>query len=459
MTASWAEDVIAEHDRMTAEDKEPGAVLDQVRAWLTRFVATMTPGDLDLLALWVVASHVCSETYTTARLLLDSPVPGSGKTTTMEHLKLLCLRPVLMAAVSSSALLVRMLEQGPRTLLIDEADRTLRPDKPETADVLAILNSGYKRGATRPVLVPMPGGGWDTREMPTFAPVALAGNAPNLPADTASRMVRVLLFPDVDGTVEESDWELIGADAEALASTIATWAEVNRERIRTERPPLPPGVTGRFREKWSPLARVAAVEGGRWPEVVADLAKADVEQVAHNREDGMIADRPHVVLLRHIAEAWPRGEPFAATSALVTTLIARWPNVWSAGSSYGRDLTPQRFGRMLAQHFGVNSTHSPDKTHRGYQRASLAIPWRRMGVAVPPGEPSEPFQPSQPSRTPAPSLADGSDASDGPDGSKGSLPDLPQPPPAGSPCPVHGTPSPAGAGCAKCAAHAQGIAL
>ena len=67
-----------------------------------------------------------------------------------------------MASVSSSAMLARVLEAGIRTMLIDEVDRSLAPDKEGIADLLAILNSGYKRGGTRPVLTPIKakGGGW-----------------------------------------------------------------------------------------------------------------------------------------------------------------------------------------------------------------------------------------------------------------------------------------------------------
>ena len=370
--------------QVTASSSGAVDVVGEVRAWFARFVATMTPADLDLLALWAVHTHVVVETYTTPRLQLDSPVPGSGKTTTLEHLQRLCADPVLMAAVSSSALLVRMLEAGPRTLLIDEADRTLRPDKPETADVLAILNSGYKRGATRPVLVPVKGGGWEPKEMPTFAPVAIAGNAPALPADTATRMIRVLLMPDLDGTVEESDWELIEDSAAGLRDRIAGWCEQQRDQIRTERPEMPQGVVGRFREKWQPLARVAAVAGGRWPQVVAELAAADVEQVARDREDGMIVDRPHVVLLRHVADGWPADAEFAATATMVNTLIAEHPEVWGEPSPYGKALTVQRFGRMLASHFKVNSRQQPEPPRqRGYAHADLLPAWTRMGVKPP----------------------------------------------------------------------------
>jgi hypothetical protein len=191
-------------------------LLEEIRAWLARYISTMTDADLDLLTLWAAHTYLINETYTTPRLQLDSPVPGSGKTTCLEHLQRLCLQPVLMATVSSPALLVRMLEKAQRTILIDEADRSLRPDKEGVADLLAVLNSGYKRGATRPVLMPAKGGNWEPVEMPTFAAVAMAGNNPNLPDDTRSRIIRVLLLPDLDGRVQG---ERLGANRAGGAET------------------------------------------------------------------------------------------------------------------------------------------------------------------------------------------------------------------------------------------------
>ena len=72
---------------------------------------------------------------------------------------------------------------------------------------MSIINTGYRSGATRPVIETIKGGGRTVVEMPTFAPVALAGNDPNLANDTRSRMIRVLLMPDNDGSAEDSDWE------------------------------------------------------------------------------------------------------------------------------------------------------------------------------------------------------------------------------------------------------------
>src|SRR5215212_6161994 len=221
------------------------ALLLDIRDWFATYISTVAEADHDLLALWAAHTHLVWETYTTPRLQLDSPVPGAGKTTCLDHLQRLCLKPVQMASLSSPALLTRMLDAERRTILIDEADRSLNPDKEGIADLLALLNSGYKRGATRPVLVPVKGGGWDVKEMPTFAAVAMAGNNPNLPEDTRSRIIRVLLLPDLDGRVEESDWELIEDEAADLHDQLERWADQVREQVRAERPGLPEGVNGR----------------------------------------------------------------------------------------------------------------------------------------------------------------------------------------------------------------------
>lgn len=293
-----------------------GRVLDEVRDWFARYVSTMDDGDLDLLTLWSAHTHLCVETYTTPRLILDSPVPASGKTTTLEHLGRLCLHPIQMASLTSPALLTRMLDAGMRTILIDEADRSLNPDRDGVVELLAVLNSGYKRGGSRPVLVPTKGS-WKVSEMPTFAPVVMAGNNPNLPEDTRSRAIRVLLMPDVDGSIEESDWELIDDDARALGGRLAAWAEMVRDEVRENRPPLPAGVTGRARERWSPLKRVAAAAGGRWSAVVDHLAVADVERITLEREEGIVQQRPAVALLTHLHQVWAEGETFIPTDALL----------------------------------------------------------------------------------------------------------------------------------------------
>ena len=390
-------------------------VLDQVRAWLERFVCTMSEADLDLLTLWAAHTHLVVETYTTPRLVLDSPVPGSGKTTVLEHLERLCLYPVQIASLSSPALLTRMLDSSMRTVLIDEADRSLNPDKDGVADLLAVLNSGYKRGGTRPVLVPTKEG-WRVSEMPTYCPVAMAGNNPLLPEDTRSRTIRVLLLPDLEGRVEESDWELLDETARDLGKQLGWWADQVRDDVRVNRPTLPEGIKGRSRERWAPLKRVAVAAGGRWPDVVDDLSVKDEERLLMDREDGMVRQRPAVVLLKHLHDAWPQDEPFVSTLLLIRALVTDHPDDWGDSSPFGKPLTAQRLGRMLATSYGVNSTRIERDGPRGYARAALTTAWRRMGISTA-AEQAAPVLDSPPKQTGASGAAGESGAVQGPTGS------------------------------------------
>jgi len=369
--------------------------LDEVREWLARFICTVDDSDLDLLTLWAAHTYLVVETYTSPRLVIDSPVPGSGKTTCLEHLERLCFHPIQMAALSSPALLVRMLDAGMRTILIDEADRSLSPEKDGIGDLLAILNSGYKRGGTRPVLEPAKDGGWKVNEMPTYSPVAMAGNNPNLPDDTKSRSIRVLLMPDINGEAEDSDWEMNDAEAAYVAKRLEGWADSVRDTVRENRPPLPEVVKGRARERWFPLKRVAVAAGGRWPELVDLMAVRDVERIEIEREEGIMQEKPAVVMLRDLCAVWEPDADFLKTEYLLYRLVDYNPETWGAQSSYGKALTAQRMGRMLVNAFNIHSSRPDTNGKRGYTRASLKPALRRFGLTLP-DEPDEPAKADEP---------------------------------------------------------------
>lgn len=268
-----------------------------------------------------------------------------------------------------------------RTVLIDEAHRALRPDKPGVEDLIGIINTGYRYGATRPVLVPTKGGGWDANEMTTFAPVAMAGNNPSLPADTVSRQIRVLLMPDIDGVVEDSDWEDIEDDANALRARIAEWADMVRTDVKGMAVALPAGCIGRCKEKWRPLARVAAAAGGEhWPAIVDRLIVSNMAEEQAEREAGLTTLPPGMVMMRDLHAVWPEWEPFMPTLELVAALIEHNPDYWGADSAYGKPLTQHRLGRLVSQAAKMTSTRVGGRGRRGYLRVLLAPVWHRLGI-------------------------------------------------------------------------------
>ena len=376
-------------------DPDGAELLDDIKEWFGRFIAVTDPDDLNILALWTVHTHLVVELYTTPRLQIDSVIFGSGKTTVLDHLQRLCLNPVQAASVSSPALIPRVLEIDVRTLLLDEIDRSLRSDKPGVEDIFAILNSGYRSGATRPVLVPVKGGGWEMKDMSTYAPIAMAGNSPNLPADTVSRSIRILLMPDLNGTVEDSDWEMIEDDANRLKYNIGVWADAVRDDIRGLAVDLPKGCIGRSKEKWRPLKRVAVVAGGDWPAIVDRLINKSLAEDEAERDAGLKTQPPGMVMLTDLFAVWPDDETFMPTRELVSKLIFHNPDYWGAESGYGKPLTETRLGRLVTQAAKVTSTRIGGVPPRGYLRSDLQPVWRRLGMA-PPLQPDEPDEPDEP---------------------------------------------------------------
>ncbi len=361
---------------------EDGAVLlNDLVVWSGRFVRA-DPDDYKLVALWTISTHMATELYTTARLLIDSIMPESGKTTLIEHLAHLCSHPVQAASVGSPAVLVRLVCNGPRTLLIDEADRVLDPEKPGIGDLLSVLNSGYKRGAKRPASVPDGKGGWRVEEMSTFAPVAMAGNNPHLPDDTRSRSIRVLLWPDRDGTVEDSEWEIIEAAAKVLQDRIARFADQQRETVARS-VDLPAGCVGRAKEKWKPLKRVAVAAGGEWPRIADALIARGLQEDAEEREAGLLGMPAGMVMLQDLRLFWPADvgdDELVPTTTLVKQLIRNRPDYWGPNSAYGKSLTEHRFGRIIRQAAKVSSIRPGGRGPRGFTKAAFNNVWRRLGI-------------------------------------------------------------------------------
>jgi hypothetical protein len=342
--------------------------------------------DLTLIILWVLHTRVFTQLATTPRLLISSILPGAGKSTVLDWIGHLAGNSTNMSAVSSAALLARLADTG-KTLLIDEADRSLRKDNPLTADFLAIVNSGYKKGGTRPTLEPVKGGGWEPAELKTWCPVAFAGNNPDLPDDTRSRCVSVFLYPSDD--MLDTDWELLEQDPryKMALSLIDAWA--GSAQVGT-RPTLDSRIRGRMKEKWLPLARVAQTlddlhdDGATfsWLHTVQRLALTDLDQQVEDAEMGLVNASPHVAILKDIARLWAQSWPddeYKASSELCNALALADSDKWGAGSSFGKPITPKRLATMLKK-TGVDATRLPDHSKRGYAFTAFKRAWESMHV-------------------------------------------------------------------------------
>lgn len=253
----------------TAEVVDGAELLDQIERFAGRFLAFASGHHLTVVVLWVVHTWAVSAFYVTPRLVLDSPEPGSGKTRVLEVLALLCRNAKLTLSTTTAALYRRIAAAGdePPTILQDEADAVFgRTTNPQSEDLRALFNAGYKRGAT----VDRCEGdakNMKVREFPVFAPVALAGLSGKMPATITDRAVTLHMrrrAPDEPiGEFRERDAAIAAAP---LRKQIEAWATANLGTLSAARPAMPEGVRDRQAEVWEALLAVADVAGGQWTE-------------------------------------------------------------------------------------------------------------------------------------------------------------------------------------------------
>jgi hypothetical protein len=249
-----------------ANGPEGAAVLDRIADFVGRFVVLPDQQHgLTVIALWAAHTHAADAFYVTPRLVLDSAEPGSGKTRVLELLALVCRNPELVLSPTSAAIF-RLIAEQPLTLLFDETDAVFNPKSSGNyEDLRALLNAGYKRGATIPRCVGE-ASKMKVHRFTVYSPVALAGIAGGMPATITTRAVTIHMRRRAAGETVEPFYER-DAEREAipLRDALATWIDSVASRFPDARPDMPDGVVDRPAEVWEALLAVADAAKGDWP--------------------------------------------------------------------------------------------------------------------------------------------------------------------------------------------------
>jgi hypothetical protein len=117
-------------------------LLDAVAEAVSRYVV-LPEHSRDTAALWVLHTYLLDCFLVSPRLCACSPIKRCGKTTLLDVLAHLVLRPLPAANVTSSAIF-RVVEAHRPTLLIDEADTFVF----ENDELRGVVNSGHRRGGS-----------------------------------------------------------------------------------------------------------------------------------------------------------------------------------------------------------------------------------------------------------------------------------------------------------------------
>ncbi len=347
MTAAPALHVVGPTDDQPRTVRPGAEVLDDVTAFLSRFLVLPSEHCAPTIALWFAHTHAAHLFYATPRLILDSAEPGSGKTRVLEVGQYLVREPEMTISATTAALF-RMVSSGPLTILFDEVDAIFNPKNGGNyEDLRAMLNAGYKRSATIARCV------GDAKAMkverfPVYAPAALAGIAGHMPATITTRAITIHMRKRApDEPVEEFLEEDVEQEAAPIREELSAWIEQVGDGLAGARPTMPQGVYDRSAEIWKPLLALADQAGGHWP----DTARAACQHFVNASGPG--AQSLGVRLLADLRELFTARDVDRMTTAdILAALHALDEAPW--GDLYGKPLDARRLSKELSR-FDVHS--------------------------------------------------------------------------------------------------------
>jgi Protein of unknown function (DUF3631) len=365
-SASWNSWSDWQDDPASYGDVNP---LDLVHHLLQRYLA-LTAHQQVAVSLWIMHTFVYHRFVVTPRLTLTSPVRGCGKTTLLDLIEALSVRPLKSDSITAASIYHAVDREHP-TLLLDEADNFgLAFNGP----LRAVLNSGHRRGGK----VTRYHSG-QARSFSTFSPAAVAAIG-TLPLPLMHRSI-VIHMQRHDGRRElrrlDQDDADTKADLNLAYRMIFMWArdaEINSD------PPLPAPLRNRQADNWRPLIAVADAFGADWSTRAREAAVVFASE--HQDEDAA------VILLRDIRDIFDgRGADRLPSKIIVDHLNGADDAMWSEwrgihGHQQPRKLSQGELAKLLdpfqirPRTVRILSQVSSKPTAKGYYRAQFEAAWR-----------------------------------------------------------------------------------
>ena len=353
------------------EPVDGAELLDDISKAIGAYVV-MPEANRDACALWVAHTFLLDCTMISPRLAITSPTRGCGKTTALDVISQLVLRPLPAANVSASAIF-RVVERFRPTLLIDEADTFLKDNE----ELRGVLNSGHRKGGA---VLRTVGDDHEPRSFSTYSACAIALIG-QLPGTLTDRSVPITLTRRKrDETITPFRLDRV-AHLVVLACKLARWTADNKVAIATTEPEMPTGIYNRAADNWRPLLSVATVAGGGW---VARGQKAALAGVAANIDDAALLE----LLLGDIRTIFAKVERMPS-AALVEALAEMDGRPWAEFGRNEKPITQNKLARLLKPLKIVpNSVRLDDKrTPKGYYLHQFEEAFSRYLDPDPPSKP------------------------------------------------------------------------
>ncbi len=284
-------------------------LLEEVARWIGAYVHC--PSEVaDAIALYAVTTWFPDEVEFACILAVLSPTKACGKTTLLDILKPLVRRGYRTSSVGcTTAVLFRLNERYSPTFLIDEAEKLA--ERHAAPELIAMLNVGYRHGATVARCVEQSGTDYDIREYGAYGFRVLASigtlwdtimdRAIIVWLDRKPRAVKVRRFATL----------VVEREGAELARKLRRWTDDHRSMIALAVPHAdrPEWLSDRACDHWANLFAVAAVVGGSWPQRALSAARA-LSGIVEERDPAelLIQDVWRLWKSKHWGEAIQSGE-------------------------------------------------------------------------------------------------------------------------------------------------------
>ena len=346
-------------------------LLNRVHDYARRFICYPSDTAGIVHVLWIAHAHLMDAWFSTPRLAVLSPEPGSGKSRVLEITALLVPNPALSVNSSAAYILRKVADQDNRpTILYDEIDTIFGPAARGNEDLRGMINAGYRRGATVGRCFTEKGKVL-TQDFSTYAAIAMGGLG-DLPDTIMSRSVIIRMRKRGPGEdVEPFRPYMHEPPADALRNELAAWAAGVSALAGTVQPVLPDGIADRKADVWGPLLTVAELAGGRWPALARQAATEAVRSAKANSKPSL-----PVQLLADIRACF--GDRDRLTTAdLLDKLLADEEAPWG---DLGRKKLDARILAKMLRGYDIRSStirKADGSTPKGYKREAFQDAWKR----------------------------------------------------------------------------------
>jgi putative DNA primase/helicase len=337
------------------------SLVAEIEAAINRYVIMPQYG-ATAAALWAIHAHALNCAQISPILAIESPTKRCGKTRLLDVLNKLVPKP-LVAANLTGAVVFRAVDKFTPTLMVDEADTFMTPDK---AELIGVLNSSHARASAQiPRCV---GDKHEIRLFSTWCAKAMAC-IKHLPSTLQDRSIAIPMRRKEKGeTVARLRIDRV-AELIELCRKVARWVQDNASALTACDPPIPEALHDRAADNWRPLLAIADTIGGEWPARAREAA----EGLSGINKDDDIGVR----LLedcRIVLKTW------LTPTALAEKLANIEDAPWAEFRRGDKPISTRKLAELLKP-FGIeaeNCRTDDDQTkRRRYQRASFMEAWKR----------------------------------------------------------------------------------